>query len=34
MVKGDYKVYVTLTNDDHSPLSKPTRSKTITVTVD
>jgi len=32
--KGDYKVYVTLNNNDHSPLSEPTRSKTITVMVD
>lgn len=31
--KGDYKVYVTLNNNDHSPLSEPTRSKTITVMV-
>ena len=31
--KGDYKVYVTLNNNDHSPLSTPTRSKTITVMV-
>jgi len=32
--KGDYKVYVTLNDNDHSPLSEPTRSKTITVMVD
>lgn len=32
--KGDYKVYVTLNNNDHSPLSEPTRSKTISVMVD
>ncbi len=32
--KGDYKVYVTLNNNDHSPLSEPTRSKTIRVMVD
>jgi len=32
--KGDYKVYVTLNNNDHSPLSEPTRSKTIPVMVD
>jgi len=32
--KGDYKVYVTLNNNDHSSLSEPTRSKTITVMVD
>ena len=31
--KGDYKVYVTLNNNDHSPLSEPTRSKTIPVMV-
>jgi hypothetical protein len=30
---GDYKVYVTLNNNDHSPLSEPTRSKTITLMV-
>lgn len=30
---GHYKVYVTLNNNDHSPLSEPTRSKTITVMV-
>ena len=32
--KGDYKVYVTLNNNDHSPLSPPVRSKTISVMVD
>jgi hypothetical protein len=32
--KGDYKVYVTLNNNDHSPLSEPARSKTISVMVD
>ena len=32
--KGDYKVYVTLNNNDHSPLSEPTRSKAISVMVD
>ena len=32
--KGDYKVYVTLNNNDHSPISPPARSKTITVMVD
>ena len=32
--KGDYKVYVTLNNNDHSSLSEPTRSKTISVMVD
>ena len=31
--KGDYKMYVTLNNNDHSPLSEPTRSKTVTVMV-
>ena len=32
--KGDYKVYVALVNNDGTPLSEPTRSKTITVMVD
>ena len=32
--KGDYKVYVTLNNNDHSPLSPPVRSKTVSVMVD
>ncbi len=31
--KGDYKMYVTLANNDHSPLSEPTRSKSIAVMV-
>jgi hypothetical protein len=31
--KGVYKVYVTLNDNDHSPLSEPTRSMAITVTV-
>jgi len=31
--QGDYKVYVTLNNNDHSPLSEPTKSKTIPVMV-
>lgn len=32
--KGDYKVYVALVDNDGSPLSEPTRSKTIPVMVD
>jgi hypothetical protein len=32
--KGDYKVYVELTNNDHSSLSERTISKTIPVMVD
>lgn len=32
--KGDYKVYVALVNNDGTPLSEPTKSKTITVMVD
>ena len=32
--KGDYKVYVALVYNDGSPLSEPTRSKTIPVMVD
>ena len=32
--KGDYKMYVTLNNNDHSPLSPLVRSKTISVMVD
>ena len=32
--KGEYKVYVTLNNNDHSPLSPPVRSKAISVMVD
>ena len=31
--KGDNKVYVTLSNNDHSPLSPPVRSQTISVMV-
>jgi hypothetical protein len=31
---GDYKVYVSLVDNDGSPLSEPTRSKTIPVMVD
>jgi hypothetical protein len=32
--KGDYKVYVTLVNNDGTPLTEPARSKTISVMVD
>jgi hypothetical protein len=32
--KGDYKLYVALANDDHSPVKGADRSKTISVMVD
>lgn len=34
LAKGDYKVYVSLVNNNGTPLSEPTRSKTVSVMVD